>query len=316
MIVATSNAGRASGAFLLVFAPSPLRTKTSMCESAKDIHIPHPDEYRDLSNDRLLELTTYLKTEMLYRRARENPEQVKEHIGNLVKRGDQAGRTVTLLIDRERSLIESGRLDPCSRGFFLSDNQFHHLVKIIEQACDEYDVDFQPIFEVLNYAEADHKEAIRAVERLERHLRRDDAGDDVASEAAQDAAVPAGQAEVGDAASADGSKAGGKPARNPSDNKWPPDNGLHFRPLEFAYQGKAYRLTGLPHRLFEVIATARKNLHHNEIVEKVWTSQERNPERSTVRGCLARLRAILHSQGLGILAERIKVKDDYWSFLD
>lgn len=109
---------------------------------------------------------------------------------------------------------------------------------------------------------------------------------------------------------------GGQLPSNDTGNEWPPDKGLHFRPLEFAYQGKVYRLTGMRHRLFEVIATAKKNLHYNEIVERVWTSQERSPERGTVRSCLSDLRAALRKHRLSALAKRIKVKDRYWLFLD
>lgn len=109
--------------------------------------------------------------------------------------------------------------------------------------------------------------------------------------------------------------AGVESEKKDPDNEWPPNDGLHFRPLDFAYQGKVYRLTGMPRRLFEVIATAKKNLHYSEIVEKVWTSQDRSPERSTVRACLSNLKAALRTYDLGDLANRIEVKDEYWSFL-
>lgn len=138
----------------------------------------------------------------------------------------------------------------------------------------------------------------------------------------EDMPAPQGSAAQGAGDSAETTPASDKPKTDMElvikdpDNEWPPDSNLHFRPLEFAYQGKIYRLTGMPHRLFEVIATAKKNLHHAEIVERVWTSQERSPERGTVRSCLSDLKGALRKHGLGDLAKHIVVKDGYWSFLD
>ncbi len=74
-------------------------------------------------------------------------------------------------------------------------------------------------------------------------------------------------------------------------DKWPPDDGWHFRPAEFAFSGRVEKLTGVKWRLLKLLAEKNRAVRAGTMREVVWP--ENRVEISTIRSTLSDLRKIL-----------------------
>ena len=96
------------------------------------------------------------------------------------------------------------------------------------------------------------------------------------------------------------------------DDGWPPDHGLHFRPLEVAWKGKRHDLSGTLHALFEKLASRRAAWSDKEIGDAVWGEPEKTGD--AIRADLSRLRGKLKGSGLTDLAGQIQTRDGLHRF--
>ena len=75
---------------------------------------------------------------------------------------------------------------------------------------------------------------------------------------------------------------------------WPPDDGWHFRPGEFAFGGMKGELTGKLWMLLKAFAEARRSLTSSDLLDDVWGHNETCTEQN-LRNHLSRLRTALRN---------------------
>ena len=102
------------------------------------------------------------------------------------------------------------------------------------------------------------------------------------------------------------------PPDEDGEDPWPPDDGLHFAPNEFAYKGRRYDLSGLNYRLFETLAESPTKIQEENLAERVWRNEE-TPSK-TILTALQRLRGKLREMGLPGLAGRLHSEGAVYHF--
>lgn len=141
--------------------PLPIRE-----DGSDELNIPHPDQSRDCSANRLLYFCMLWRMEDLCRLYRDRPGEFEQERDKLLGLYDVPSSMLRLM-------LKFGLGGPSSSASFLSKEQFRYLTEHLERACDDRGIGSGAIFDFGNYAEADLKAATRELDRLERQLRRE-----------------------------------------------------------------------------------------------------------------------------------------------